>query len=539
MGNEKIKVFDLRYSKDKGVLFDYLCEYTFVRLQSMFSYNNLPDTIPQKWLEKYLQRNGQCAIAKDSKGDVYALLGSPGRELDPYYQPTYYVVANPALNFGNTGHSAEFEIGKDCVLARNDYEMVGLTPLVSRYCGLLAENYVTMRISDIVMRSQFLLSAPDNSSYESALTYMKQLEDGNVGVIADNPFFEGVKLQSSTHGSSDYMIQFIELHQYLLGSMYNELGLGATFNMKREAISASELGANDDILMPMIDDMLRQRRIMCDEVNEMFDLDISVDFGSSWHSNIAEKMIVAEGQGIGNSEVVEEFGGEEVKEENDSNMGQEPDDGGNKTVELTQQNGGNNDNGQANTDTRSGIDSNTGAGVDSDVNSENRDNNSQGKESDDRPESDNQRDVSDDNSNEQINGTDSRRSAENSQDNRPDGVGTSGDKDVDSGMDGAGEDKAGKDGEGVDGNRENKEGVELTQQKGDVNVTVEVQIENSGEEEGTGSEDKKDEAEGNSGDKSGERDVPDDGGNDDGNKSDNGEVSDEHGNDDEKSYEDK
>lgn len=539
MANEKIKEYDLRYSKDKGSLFDYLCEYTFIRLQSMFSYNNLPDTIPQKWLEKYLQRNGQCAIGKDSKGDVYALLGSPGRELDPYYQPTYYVVANPALNFGSTGHSVEYEIGKDCVLARNDYEMVGLTPLVSRYCGLLAENYVTMRISDIVMRSQFLLSAPDNSSYESALTYMKQLEDGNVGVIADNPFFEGVKLQSSTHGSSDYLIQFIELHQYLLGSMYNELGLGATFNMKREAISASELGANDDILMPMIDDMLRQRRIMCDEVNEMFGLDISVDFGSSWHSNIAEKMIVAEGQGGINGEVVEEFGGEEVKEEADSTIGAEPDDGGNKVVELTQQKEGVNGSGETAASVDGGVDSNTGNGVDNDVNSENRSNINTRKEGDVESRSDSERDVSDDNGNEQGDDKDRGQPNQDASDSGDAGSGDGGHEVSEPGVGSVGDGKEGENAEGSGGSGENKgkDAVELTQQKGGVNVKVEVQIENGSEEEGKGSENEEGGSEeGADGDGSGS--GSDDVGHDDGNKSEDGEVN-KDGNDDEKSDEDK
>ena len=67
--------------------------------------------------------------------------------MDEYYQPTKYIVANPALNI-----TKDFTIGEDCVYCRNDYNALGLTPLISRYCGLMTENCLTVRLSDINMR---------------------------------------------------------------------------------------------------------------------------------------------------------------------------------------------------------------------------------------------------------------------------------------------------------------------------------------------------------------------------------------------------
>lgn len=362
MASGKLMPFDFAYCSDKSKVFENYCKYTFTRTQSMFTYEGLPDTIPVQWLESYLQRNGSCCIA-EHEGKLYALLGNAGGELDEYYQPTIYTVANPALNL-----SKSFKIGEDCVYCRNDFDAVGLVPLVSRYCGLMTENLLTVRISDINMRMMNLLSAPDDNTLQSTKQYLKDLEEGKLGVVGETPFFDGLKLQSKGVGNGDYMIQFIELQQYLKGSMYNELGINANFNMKREALSGQEVALNDDALMPLIDDMLKQRRAMCDELNEMFGLNVSVDYGSTWHSNVVEKQLVSEEELGANSVESEEAAGDEsaLPDDKDPNAVDEGDVS------------------RLNDEEESGSDDNSNTSSDSDVDesNENYENDDTGSESD-------------------------------------------------------------------------------------------------------------------------------------------------------------
>jgi hypothetical protein len=175
----------------------------------------------------------------------------------------------------------------------------------------MTENALTVRLADIGMRMVTLLAAPDDNTAASARKYLSDLEGGSMGVIGENAFFDGLKVHSKSTGGSDYMIQFIELQQYLKGSLYNEIGINANFNMKREALSGKEVSLNDDALMPLIDDMLKARREMCDEINEMFGTNISVDYGSTWHSNVVEKELIAESDLGGSSSEGEEVGGNE------------------------------------------------------------------------------------------------------------------------------------------------------------------------------------------------------------------------------------
>ena len=274
------------YVKDKKLSSKAYINYMSIRLQKMFKYSNLPDTIPREMLEYYLMINGTCFVTKVN-GNLYALTGSFGGEPDAYYKPTKYVVANPALKL-----SKEYDINNDGVLMRNDSIWQGLYPLMARYASLMAENVLTIRSADVMLRVLAMLTAPDDKTKIAGEAYLKKLENGEFGVIAENRFFEGIKMQSPPSNNGSYLTQFIELHQYLKGSFYNEIGLNANFNMKREALGDGESSLNEDSLLPLCDEMLRCRQEDIKKINEMFNTDISVDFDSSWAQNVIEKELM-------------------------------------------------------------------------------------------------------------------------------------------------------------------------------------------------------------------------------------------------------
>jgi hypothetical protein len=271
------------YVIDKEQSCNTFINYMNIRLQKMFHYEGLPETIPKEMLEYYLLNNGTCFVTKVNN-KVYAFCGSFGGEPDPYYRPTKYVIVSPALKFSKT-----CELEKDGVLVRNDTLWCGLYPLMSRYATLMAENMLTIRTADIMLRIMALLSAPDDRTKTAADAYLKELELGKLGVIGENRFFDdGIKLQSPPSNNGSYLTQFIELHQYLTGTFYNEIGLNANFNMKRESIGEGESSLNEDSLLPLSDEMLRCRKEDIAKINAMFDTNITVDFDSAWANNRKE-----------------------------------------------------------------------------------------------------------------------------------------------------------------------------------------------------------------------------------------------------------
>lgn len=267
----------------------------FDRTNQMFEYTGLPDTIPSDMLELMLQLNGSVAIT-EVDGKLYALSGAAGGPPDPYFRRTAYIVANSALNISKTlrivNHLPPFgtqHYDGDCVYVKNDTNAIGLFYMFTRYATQQAENDVSIRCAQINARQQAFISASNDTELESAKQYLDGIEAGKLTVVGDTPFLEGIKTANLSVQSSNTIIQLIELQQYLKASWFNEIGLNANFNMKREYLSSEELRASNDTLLPLIDDMLRCRKDAISLVNSTYGTSITVEKNSAWEQKQVEQ----------------------------------------------------------------------------------------------------------------------------------------------------------------------------------------------------------------------------------------------------------
>lgn len=280
------------YIKEQG-LFDFRDKenninlhtfYMLMRTQKMFHWEGLPETIPERMLEQYIQINGFTGIA-DVDGKLYAFYGGLGGVPDEYYQPTIFTVANPYLRFNEN-----LKIDEDCALILNDTFYLGLIPLFNRYASMLAENELSMHMAGINTRVQMLLSAGDDATREAAQKFIDDLEKGKLSAVMDNAFLNALKtMPMTTSGNTNILGDLIENEQYIKASWYNEVGLNANYNMKREALNTAETTVNNDILFPLVEEMLEERQKGAERVNKMFGTDISVELSSSWRDNRIEE----------------------------------------------------------------------------------------------------------------------------------------------------------------------------------------------------------------------------------------------------------
>ena len=285
--NEK---YDFNGKPDKGMLLSSYIRYFLARLQSMFIYEGLPDTIPQKWLENYLLVNGSCVWVKNGEDLVVTCAGIGGKP-DVYYIPTECIVANPYMN--QTDGNRTYTRDVDCVLMVNDTYAQGLLPLLKKYCSMLVENEITMSIADIMSRATIILSAADDNTKDSAELFIRHLLEGKLDVIGESPFLVGNQDRALTvnqlSNSAAILTDLIEYQQYIKAGLYNELGLQSNYNMKRESINSGESQLNEDMLHPLIDNMLAERQQALEKVNEMFGTNITVRFNSAWEINEREE----------------------------------------------------------------------------------------------------------------------------------------------------------------------------------------------------------------------------------------------------------
>lgn len=275
------KMYDF---KDKSRCLEYYLRYFFSRTFMMFDYEGLPDTLSKTELERQIQVRGHTTIFK--LGDkFYSSYGYLGGELNEYYLPKLSIVSNPWIKELNG--SKTFTIGEDCVVMRNDDWYTGLMPLNRKYASLLVENDITLRLIDINQRATFIAAANDTNTADSAQLFYDKLEAGEGFVIRKTDKInisgdENLSILPTLGASSTLSTKANEHHQYILSLWWQELGINSNYNMKRETLTSSEVGINENQLIPLVSNMLYNRQKACEELNKMFGLNITVQISGVW-----------------------------------------------------------------------------------------------------------------------------------------------------------------------------------------------------------------------------------------------------------------
>ena len=283
--NEKYAFDDM---PDKGMLLSSYIRYYLARLQSMFKYEGLPDTIPAKWLENYLLVNGFCVWIKDGE-DLIVTYAGVGADPDVYYIPTKAIVTNPYVK--NISTDRTYTRDEDCVVMVNDTYAQGLLPMLKKYCAQMVEIDVSFYLNTVMSRGTAVLSATDDNTKASAELWLRHIKEGKLGVIGESNFTLADRdlTVNQLTGTDGTLTNLIEAMQYVKASLYNDLGLQANYNMKREAINSGESQLTEDQLHPLIDNMLKERQEALEKVNAMFGTNITVEFNSAWEINEREE----------------------------------------------------------------------------------------------------------------------------------------------------------------------------------------------------------------------------------------------------------
>lgn len=264
---------------DKSTAMGNYTSYMIDRVSQMFRIENLPETIPEKWLKLYLLCGGFAIISNDYDGQLYAYQGGLGGQPDTYYFATIATVANPFQKY-----SKSLKIGEECVIVPNDTLFKGVLPICERYAALIAEVDVSLWMSAVNSRALNIFVCSDDNSAKSAQKFVDDLKGGKLSVaVGDNDFVESIKsLPISASMSSGYITQLLELKQYFWGMWWQELGINTNHNMKREAINGNEAGLNDKALLPLVDDMFENWTTGFNMVNEKYGTNIIVSKTSAW-----------------------------------------------------------------------------------------------------------------------------------------------------------------------------------------------------------------------------------------------------------------
>lgn len=314
---------------DKKLIYDTLMSSVLKKAHMMLEYENVPKEIPVRMLKTYLITNGHfCGFTMGGK--MMISWGTFAGKPDEYYFPKQYIVSNPYIE-GMSGRT--LEIGRDCIVVKNDSLAESLLDVISKHVNMLTENESSMIICDILARSQGILSAKDDAQLESAQTYLKQIFNGKVVPIKSDSF-TGENFETVPFGTAHYILtDLIEYEQYIRSSLYSELGIKINFNMKRESLNAEETSMDEELLKPYIDNMIETQNEDLLMLSDFWGLPepIRVKRGSVWAENekkdeLSMDKMEAETKAAENAAEAPEEAPEETPEDNKEETEEEKND---------------------------------------------------------------------------------------------------------------------------------------------------------------------------------------------------------------------
>lgn len=277
----KIKQYDkLTEQLNIETYFDYFNRLSLIA-QSIFKYENLPNFINEKWIEKYLFEFGSCVFFNDRNlGFIVTKFNNVGN-LNNYDEPTQI------RPFGTNYTTDENLINNEnCVIIRNNALSIPTVNTVNLYAIRLTEISRTIDVNINAQKTPVLIKCSDKQKLVLKNAYKQW--DGNSPVI-----FADKSLDMATFNvlKTDAPIVFDKL-QIQKNMLWNEimtvLGINNANMDKKERLVDDEVRANNEQVEICADVMLKSRELAVEQINNLFGLNIKVTKRTQNKANTGE-----------------------------------------------------------------------------------------------------------------------------------------------------------------------------------------------------------------------------------------------------------
>ena len=298
-------------------------DYLFATAMTMFRYEGLPDNVKSEDLERMLLENGELIFTK-WKGEFYIFQFTGAGKQNYLGEWNSYQVNNPYINCN------EVFTSKDAVKVKNTDNSVSLAGMLDMYSELLSESYITLNMSDVNARLNFLISAGDSATKTSAELFLKQVYDGKQGIIGSQPLLDSLSVNPLADHRDFQSV--IELNKFYYSDFFQKIGLTNLYNNIHDRISATETEFTATSIYPFVDNMKKNRDKAIEKINELFGLNVTVEFTSSWDYRLMNGKNLTQ-EDFKNSDLFGTGSGEAVAPEGEAGTLEVPE-GDKKTVEA-------------------------------------------------------------------------------------------------------------------------------------------------------------------------------------------------------------
>lgn len=271
---------------DKTYL-DYYYRLTELAI-NMFEWKNLPPSVDERFLELTLYSTGMAIFFEDEVLSYLALTTTIGGNLDVYRIPTI------RRAYATNGYNRELN-NENSVLIFNNFLRQPSMLAIELYARRLYEIERTIDVNVKAQKTPVLIQGTEQQRLTLKNLYMQY--DGNEPFIFGdkNLDLQGVKAIST---QAPYVADKLEiLKRQIWGEALTYLGIENANTEKRERLITDEVTSNLGSVEAQRYTKLNARRQAANRINEMFGLNIEVDFRAQFlnvsrETNIEEKEVL-------------------------------------------------------------------------------------------------------------------------------------------------------------------------------------------------------------------------------------------------------
>ena len=245
-----------------------LTKYYQMLSLNRYKWENLPNGIESRYIEQMLFDNGECALFDHPDLGLCVLRSSSRENLNIYGEPT---------KLSLTGFNEHRTIMMDeCVrILNNDLGLPSQQDILY-YARRMAE------IDDIIMqnlrqqRVPYLFATNENNQYSIKSLYDRMYQ-GEPAIFVDKEMLKGEPENIMVIPTvAPYLVDKLQIQkQEMERELLTFLGINNTLE-KKERLLVDETNSNNQFIKMASDIGFKQRQLACEQMNEMFGLNVSV-----------------------------------------------------------------------------------------------------------------------------------------------------------------------------------------------------------------------------------------------------------------------
>ncbi len=247
--------------------FTYLDYYKRLRLLaiSMFEWENLPDSMNERFLERTLYAFGLACFIYDDNLGFLNLKCLPANSLNVYEEATQYTAWS--INYNKTFNR------DDIILVRNNYDEIPTDTTIQLFSRRLAEAERSIDVNVKAQKTPVLIRCTDKERLTMKNLYMQY--DGNQPFIFGDKDIDVNALEVLKTDAPFVADKLIEYKKALWADAMSFLGINNA-DEKKERLITDEVNANNQMIQISAQTMLLTRKEACRAFNKRFGENIDV-----------------------------------------------------------------------------------------------------------------------------------------------------------------------------------------------------------------------------------------------------------------------